>query len=69
MKVPLKETQFTEGQDFESFWVGEHREVQGEWHAWRGDGSSGPLPTYPAQCTTSIWQFLSHISFYSKLVT
>lgn len=41
--------------------VGEYMEVLGEWHAWRGHGSSELLLTYLALWVSSIRLFLSYI--------
>lgn len=44
-----------------NFWAGGHVVVLGEWLAWRGPGSSVPLPTHLALCISSIWLFLSYV--------
>ena len=51
----------------ESFWVGEHEEVQGEWHPKRGHGSFCPFPhilPYASPPPGCSWA----ISFYNKPV-
>ena len=39
----------------------ENVEIWGDWHAWRGHGSSAPFPTSLALSISSIWLFLSYI--------
>ena len=63
MRIPIVRS-------LESFHVGEHTDVLGEWGTWRGHGSSTPLPTYLALCISSVFMFaciLYHI-LSNKLV-
>lgn len=50
----------------ESFWVGKHMEVLGEWWSWRRHGSSVPLHIHPVLSFSFIWM-LTCVSYHNIL--